>query len=135
MRHEGGCACGGVRFSVDGELAPVVACHCESCRRWSGCYWAAIEIPRERFTLTESATLAGWASSPDVLRQFCRMCGSSLFFDDRAARHIEIAPGAFDQPTGQTTIAHIYCAEAGDYYPIDRAARRYADAEPLDGID
>lgn len=130
MKHAGGCACGGVRFAVHGELAPVVACHCMSCRRWSGHFWAAIEIPRERFELAARDTLTGWSSSPGVLRQFCRVCGSSLFFDDHAAAHIEIAPGAFDGPMGQTTVTHIFCAEAGDYYLIDAAARRYPGDEP-----
>lgn len=129
-RHAGGCACGRVRFVVHGALAPVVACHCDSCRRWSGHVWAAIEIPRERFELTAAAGLADWPSSPGVRRRFCRYCGSSLLFDDASQPLIEIAPGAFDAPLGQTTTAHIFCAEAGDYYPVDASARHYPGDEP-----
>ncbi|KEZ78595.1 GFA family protein [Salinisphaera hydrothermalis] len=134
MTHTGGCACGGVRFVVHGALAPVIACHCESCRRWSGYYWAAMEIPRERFEWTALATLAGWSSSPGVMRRFCRVCGASLCFDEAGADHIEIAPGAFDALTGQATIGHIYCAEAGDYYQLDAATPCYPYDEPPGGV-
>ncbi|MGN8159906.1 GFA family protein [Salinisphaera sp. RV14] len=116
MTHAGGCACGGVRFVVHGDLAPVGACHCESCRRWSGYYWAAMEIPRGRFELTAAGALAWWRSSAAAARGFCSRCGSSLLFDETDSPWIEISPGAFDEPTGETTTTHIFCAEAGDYY-------------------
>lgn len=130
MSHTGGCVCGRVRFVVHSGLAPVVACHCQTCRRWSGHVWAAVEIPRARFELTATATLAEWSSSSGVRRRFCRDCGASLFFDEATKPVIEIAPGAFDKATGQDTIAHIFCCEAGDYYRLDTPARQYPGNEP-----
>lgn len=134
MTHTGGCACGGVRFVVHGALAPVVACHCESCRRWSGYYWAALEIPRERFELVSSDTLTWWQSSAAAARGFCKRCGASLFFDEPGSARMEISPGAFDEPIGQHTTAHIFCAEAGDYYRLDAATPCYPYDEPPSGV-
>lgn len=34
MAASGGCLCGAVRFTCDGELGPAGYRHCEDCRRW-----------------------------------------------------------------------------------------------------
>ncbi|HET7313655.1 GFA family protein [Salinisphaera sp.] len=133
--REGGCACGRVRFVCDGEPGPAGACHCRSCRRWSGHFWAAVEVDRVAFRLTCDNALRWWRSSAAASRGFCGWCGSSLFFDEPARECIEIAPGAFDGRLGRMVAAHIFCAEAGDYYIIDPAARHFAAHETPDSLD
>lgn len=133
--HEwsGCCACGAIRFRLIGEPTDVVGCHCQTCRRWSGVYWAATHIARDALIIDADATLTWWASSAIAERGFCSQCGSSLFYRCHDADHVSVAPGALDGPTGLETMAHIFCAEAGDYYPIDLVARRYPAREPSEG--
>ena len=33
--NQGGCFCGTVQFTVDGDPEGMGYCHCDSCRRWS----------------------------------------------------------------------------------------------------
>ncbi len=117
----GGCICGGVRYVVTSKdkLRPVIACHCEQCRRFSGHFVAATATRKQYFSLLQSDSLK-WYSYQNSLRQgFCGECGASLFFEDEQSERISIAAGTLDQSQGLHIAAHIFAAEAGDYYRID----------------
>lgn len=114
-RH-GSCQCGAVAFQVDLPLRDVVACHCTSCRKQSGHYWAASSVPKTAFRLTRDEGLAWYATSDTARRGFCRQCGSFLFWDPADEDRISFAAGAIDGPTGLSIAKHIYTDEAGDYY-------------------
>ena len=49
----GGCACGAVRFEAEGERAFLDACHCPTCRAWTG--GPALSLKVERLTLSQGA--------------------------------------------------------------------------------
>ena len=115
----GGCACGGVRYAVHGPLRDIIACHCEQCRRTSGHFVAATACKRQYFELTSDATLQWYSAIPGYRRGFCNKCGSSLFFEETDGERVSIAAGSLDEPQGLKIAAHIFTAEAGDYYAID----------------
>jgi hypothetical protein len=99
-------------------LRPVIACHCETCRKTSGHFWAATAVPFERFTLTNDAGL-GWYTSSDVARRgFCKSCGSSLFYERKDQMRMAISAGAIEGETGLDLISHVFTAEKGDYYAL-----------------
>lgn len=114
----GRCACGAVAFRADGLLRPVIACHCETCRRTSGHYWAATSVPLARFHLLHVDGLAWFDATPAARRGFCSRCGSSLFWQPVGGDSISIAAGALDGPTGLQTGCHWFVDEAGDYYAL-----------------
>lgn len=117
----GGCACGGVRYEVNGKLRDIIACHCEQCRRTSGHFVAATACRRAHFRLTMQDTLQWYCAKPDYRRGFCNRCGSSLFFEAISGERVSIAAGTLDCNQGLRVAAHIYTSEAGDYYSIDPA--------------
>jgi hypothetical protein len=84
----GGCLCGSVRYSLEGEPFHVGRCHCADCRKESGSTYTIYgQWPRDAFTVEgEYATYDG--------RSFCPRCGSSLFtLEDDAA---EVRLGSLD---------------------------------------
>ena len=91
----------------------------------SGHYYAATAVPRESFEITESSGLSWYGSSANSRRGFCRVCGSSLFFDHGSNEPIGIAAGSLDDDSALKLAAHIYVDEAGGYYAIDDGAERY----------
>jgi len=121
LEVSGGCACGAVRFQASGPMRPVIACHCGTCRRTSGHYWAATQAYRDNFTLLEDRGLKWFRSSTHARRGFCAECGSSLFFERRDSGRISVAGGCLDAPTGLVEAEHICTSEAGDYYRIDES--------------
>lgn len=116
--HDGQCMCGAVRFRVEGDLRPVVNCHCHRCRRWSGHYWAATAAAADSVHIADDATLRWYSPAEGVEYGFCATCGSSLFWrlSDRADL-LSVSAGCLQQPTGLHTSFQIWMAEHGDYHP------------------
>ena len=84
----GGCLCGAIRYSLEGEPFHVGRCHCADCRKESGSTYTIYgQWPRDAFTVEgEYAPFDG--------RSFCPRCGSSLFtLEDEAA---EVRLGSLD---------------------------------------
>ena len=116
--HTGSCLCGAVKFEVAGELPPPDACHCGQCRKVSGHYWAATDVPRTALKVEGQRNVAWFRSSEKVQRGFCSTCGSTLFFDPFHKDWIGVSMGAFDSPTGTKLKIHNFVADKGDYYEI-----------------
>jgi hypothetical protein len=84
-RFEGGCLCGEIRFSLDGDSRMNLACHCSDCTRYNGgapAYEAVFE--RTAFALTKGAPRA-YAGKGDsgrgIVRHFCSDCGTPLYVE------------------------------------------------------
>ncbi|HEY4974440.1 MAG TPA: GFA family protein [Steroidobacteraceae bacterium] len=123
----GSCMCGQVRYEVRGALRDVICCHCDQCRRSSGHFVAATACRKTNFRLLNSDTLRWYSAKPDMRRGFCGACGSNLFFEPVIGERISIAAGCLDQPQGLKIAAHIFAAEAGDYYRIEPGVPAAAD--------
>lgn len=118
---KGSCLCGKVSFAVEGKLAPVEACHCTMCRKWTSHFLASTEVPRAALKINDSNLVSWFRSSEKVRRGFCSTCGSPLFFDPvDKEKHawIGVSMGAIESPTGTEMALHIFTSEKGDYYEI-----------------
>lgn len=120
----GQCLCGAIVFSVESDdLDHPSACHCSQCRKWSGHYWATVNAPHAKMTVSKGEDKLKWYRASDYARRgFCSDCGSSLFWNaDGLEKHknrIAIALGALNAPTGVKLREHIFVADKGDYYDI-----------------
>jgi len=113
--HKGSCLCGAVTYQVAGPLRPVIACHCQQCRKTSGHHVAATSAPRAAIKIDGDVT---WFKSSDTARRgFCAICGSNLFWDGQGA-NLSIFAGTLDGASGLSIAGHIYCDDKGDYYDI-----------------
>jgi hypothetical protein len=120
MEIRGSCECGEVTFSVNGPLSPTFACHCSQCRKTSGHYWAATEVPSTHLRLIKDSGLKWYRSSDQARRGFCVSCGSSLFWEADGEGTTSIGTGTLDDlPNGATTVVkHIFMANKGTYYDV-----------------
>jgi hypothetical protein len=59
-----------------------------------------------------------WYLTENVRRGFCKVCGSSLFWDPIEKDWTAVAMGAFDTPTHTQLARHIFVANKGDYYEL-----------------
>lgn len=117
--HTGSCLCGGVRYEIHGEMRAVVGCHCNQCRKTSGHFVAATQVPQDKLVLKNAETLRWFASSDTAKRGFCTHCGGSLFWQRNDEPFISIMAGTIDGPTGLKIDRHIFENFAGDYYDIE----------------
>jgi hypothetical protein len=125
--HCGGCGCGAVRFELRAQLRPVVYCHCEQCRRQSGHFLGATEVPDAMLTITVGEGEITWYKSSDKARRgFCRICGSGLFWKHGEQDSTSVLAGSIDRPSGLTADRHIFVSQKGDYYAIDDGLPQHA---------
>ena len=57
---KGSCECGDVTYTVTGPLRPTIACHCTQCRKTSGHYWAATQVPNTHLTIIKIMASSGF---------------------------------------------------------------------------
>ena len=123
----GGCLCGAVRYRVSGDLRAIIMCHCTQCRRMTGHFMAATAARRTDFHLVEEAGLNWYAASDQARRGFCTRCGSTLFWDGVGRDYISIAAGTLDDSSGLKVAYHIFVAEKGGYYEIEKGVPQSRD--------
>jgi hypothetical protein len=109
---QGSCACGRVRYELDGELrGPLGHCHCWQCRKHSGASFgttAAVMSEEFRVVAGEEA-LSSWESSPGVHRFFASCCGSPLFKRIAALPQVMgLRLGTLDSDPGRMVEEHIF---------------------------
>ena len=109
----GGCHCGAVRYTADGEVLHHAICHCEDCRRASGApmvAWIAFKSDRVRVT---SGAPKIRASSEHGRRYFCPECGTGLFYTNETSLPgiTDIQSATSDNPEAAPPTAHIQYAE------------------------
>ena len=113
---QGSCACGTVRFRVEGTPVGVSVCHCGQCRKMSGHAWSSAYLPQSDIRI--DGPVKWVALSPTARRGICPDCGAFLFWKAHDEDTMSFALGALDGPTGLRLEKHIFTAEKGDYYDI-----------------
>lgn len=113
MKLTGGCQCGAVRYSVEGEPQHVALCHCNDCRKSAGApmvSWAA--FAEDEFTL-EQGELTTYNSSGSAMRSFCPKCGTGIAYrnEEFLPGIVDIQSATLDDPDALPAGAHIQVAE------------------------
>jgi len=110
----GGCHCGAIRYSVDGEPTHSSVCHCESCRRTTGGLATAwLGYPSAALTV-EQGEPRSYSSSSGVERRFCGTCGTSLFYTNEPAMPgvVDVLTVTLDEPEAFPPALHVQMADA-----------------------
>jgi len=118
MVRTGSCLCGAVKYETRGQLRPVIACHCNQCRKLTGHHMAATASLLKDFAITKDEGLKWYASSDSAKRGFCGNCGAQMFWQHNDAPHISITAGTLDDDRDIGFWGHIFCADKGRYYDI-----------------
>lgn len=121
---KGSCLCGAIKYEMLSHPKAVSHCHCSQCRKGHGAAFATYGIvPRTdlRFVAGEGY-VAGYASSPGVLRQFCKQCGANITWSQTTgedADQVSVALGTLDTPIEPRQQEHIEVASKASWYRIE----------------
>ncbi|MBP7001161.1 GFA family protein [Amaricoccus sp.] len=130
---KGSCVCGACRFEV--ALAPGTkfhACHCETCRRWTGSVNFSVEVAPNAIRFVEGAPIAARQTSDWAERTWCAECGSNLFYRltvGPKAGWMYLALGLLDEPGGIPFGGEIYIDRKPDTYDLAGEHPRMTKAE------
>jgi hypothetical protein len=124
----GRCLCGAVTFTAQKVKTDYHACHCGTCRRWSGGspFFAA---QAEGVTFGDSEQLGRYDSSEWAERGFCKVCGTTLFYYLKPTQGYSISVGAFDLQAPFKLVREIFidCKPSG--YAFEGDHPRWTEAE------
>jgi hypothetical protein len=126
-RHEGGCLCGAVRYSIEGAPTYAANCHCRSCQKAAGAgfvTWAG--AAPDNFKVTKGAVKYA-ETSKGVQRGFCEQCGSSLTFGGDDWDDIAVTVATLDDPTIAMPRSNVYLSHKQPWVPIDDALKKFAE--------
>jgi len=131
--HAGGCLCGGVRYEVEGPLAPVQLCHCAQCRKAQGsAFGANLPVASAAFRLIHGGDLLReYRASATKRRVFCGTCGSPVFSQrDDAPEVLRLRAGGLDDGADLTIGLHIQTASKAPWWPIADDLPQHPHAGP-----
>ena len=105
----GGCQCGVVRYEIAGPIDDVALCHCRMCQKAHGAPAVAwLVVARKSFRLLKG-TVASYRSSDNARREFCRDCGTPLFFVEASRPDdFDVALSTLDDPVNHGPDRHIW---------------------------
>lgn len=117
----GTCLCGAVSVEIAEPLehAPE-ACHCHQCRKQTGNFFVGVNVRRTSLRVHGEEHVTWYASSENVRRGFCAICGSTLFWNPVIAHYpwISVALGILDTSAELKVAKHTFVTEKGSYYEI-----------------
>jgi hypothetical protein len=131
MPHiEGGCLCGGVRYSADADPAFVGVCHCADCQRFTGSAFAtvvAVPSPALRVIGALKTFTKRGDSGKLIHRRFCPECGSSIVDEADALPGIAMVNAAsLDDRSWVAPKSEIYCDSAQPWVHLGGEMKRFA---------
>lgn len=127
----GSCLCGAIGYEIRGPLGRASHCHCSMCRKAHGAAFATYaRVERTDFALVSGADeIASFRSSPEVVRTFCRRCGSNLqFISDKRPSSFALALGTLDDDPGVQASFHIFVASKAAWFEITDGLPQHAES-------
>lgn len=126
----GGCLCGAVRYSAEGDLAAAGVCHCRDCQKFTGSAFATLlMVPKTTLAIegpVKTHTGIGGSGLP-ILRHFCSECGSSLAEEPGTRPGMVILNvGTFDEPKAVRPAREIFGDDALPWVQVTGDMVRFA---------
>ena len=134
--HEGGCACGDVRYRVRGQPALTIACHCRFCQKQLGSAFRtaawfeekSVDFLKGRLTTYEhlSDESGRW-----IRLEFCSRCGATVTHTvERMPGARGMAIGTFDDPDWIRLERHIWTRSKLPWVAIPADAETFSQGSP-----
>lgn len=116
--YEGGCLCGAVRYSVCAEPVNERVCHCRLCQRSIGAAFNARLLFRIE-DVKRHGPLGVFHSSPELAREFCQNCGTTLFTARAGSGVIGVTAGSLDDPSLFQPTMHTWTSSRQPWVRLD----------------
>ena len=108
------CLCrqvtGHINFSSPNNARSGSLCHCSMCRHTSGVACTTmISSSTCPFTFDIHGSLESYTASPWATIYFCKLCGSSMYEEDKETHRIAVHMGVLEDPDGTIEISNQCC--------------------------
>lgn len=131
----GQCLCGAVRFALSDAPRRYSACHCGTCRRWSGGIELGFEVRPGGVRFEGADAIVTFTSSDWAERAFCGACGTHLYWKLTAPGPMQglmsVSAGALDDMSGMDFAAEVYIDAKPASHAFAGERRRMTEAEVM----
>ena len=128
----GSCLCGGVQFEVTGTPLTMAYCHCSRCRKAGGTANVTVRAEDFRWIRGRELVLRYEPEPPfNLVRCFCRVCGTYLGEPETDPRAFPLSAHAFDDDPRARPVLHEHVSGKPDWYEISDELPQYAEDPPL----
>lgn len=135
MTLEGGCICGKVRYEIDEEAPPVIACFCTDCQTRSGSsHGMTMPVWKSRFAI-EGELREGHRTLPTGAAATvydCAECSTEIYsFNERLEDIVTVRAGTLDNSRELTPAAFMWLNSKPDWIAVPDDARAF-ETQPDD---
>ena len=136
---QGKCLCGGVSFSLSGELPNLYQCHCSLCRKVTGSSSnAAFRIDRDQLSWNSGEELIQeYQSETGFKSHFCSRCGSPLPNLTAQDSAWWVPVGLLEGDQGLQVGAHVFVGSRAGWDVVAESGQQFdemPDAEALSAL-
>ena len=129
MKVEGGCYCGAVRYSTEGEPMMMAQCYCRECQHYTGgAPNLFVAMPEQGFAYVKGEPKS--YTRPDleraVTRQFCAECGAQLATRAPGFPAVIVKVGGLDDPSVFSPKIAMFTCDAQPFHDIPDGVAAFA---------
>lgn len=134
--HEGGCACGAVRYEVRGDPEICQICHCRFCQRRTGSAFGTVAYFDDRNVSIMRGELRECEHRSDetgrwLRMQFCPQCGTTVTHSVQIRPGLRaIAVGTLDDPEWPRIQRHIWVQSKRSWVSIPAGTVVFSQGAP-----
>jgi hypothetical protein len=132
--YTGGCACGAIRYQVDGEPAVMVDCQCRQCQRDSGTgHGSHLTFVGAAVAITGEASFWETIGEGGTRKQraFCPTCGNPVYLTFPDAPDVFVAAAAsLDNPSLYRPQVTTWVSAAQPWDNLDPAIPKFDKMPP-----
>ena len=131
--YKGGCLCGKVAFTINGEIRNIVYCHCSQCRKAQGSAFATNGIVQSKdFQFVSGKDeLTAYSEDGDQTKYFCQHCGSPIMSKrESKPDDIRVRLGTIESDINERPQAHIFVTSKAGWDEICDELPQYESYEP-----
>ncbi|MFJ4066839.1 GFA family protein [Pseudomonas sp. NPDC089996] len=110
----GSCLCGETRLRVTVDTTQISACHCSTCRKWTG--GPLLVVDCNKAPVFEGLPPSVYDSSDWAQRGFCNRCGTHLYYRLKDKVHYAIPVGLLDGDEAWDFALQIFVEQKPTWY-------------------
>ena len=128
VENEAGCLCGRVKISVTNVNPIFTVCHCDTCRKWGGGPFFAVQCGTE-VEIQGAESITEYNSAAWATRGFCSACGTHLFYRLNKSGSYNIPVGLFSEINDFVMTMQYFSDQRPDYYCFSNQTEEMTEAE------
>lgn len=130
----GQCHCGAVKFMATpkpyDDGVHIEACHCGICRRRVGGPLLGVTLAKAP-EIEDETHLCTYQSSDWAERQFCKNCGTNLFYRLKASDFHTVHAGALDDLSDAKLALEIFIDNKPSYYDFAQETQKMTEQQVM----